>query len=248
MNLKTEQLLATLEVITEGLWYSTESDAPIKPFVWEFAKKGNFNLINFLTDKNRLQMVNLSNYSKAYQRATKTLKHQQPIALIEELQSHLTDLEFYSVDKDSLFFQMIVGKTTDDAWVGLTVARSKYCSFGNPLSVKDGYTSQQAEVLLTKIDPFLQKMKLLLKPELHKDTKIIWEVAASKTEVLIKLVNACQLVETYQYFSLQNQELDNFLTNQLQQLRSYVINWNIYAIGQITNEDWLGISTSGYWS
>lgn len=256
MNPKTEQLLATLEVITEGLWFSTESDGLIEPFVWEVAEKGEFNLINFLISKTRLQIVESADFSKAWQRAIKALKqpsninqsHQQPIVLIEELQSRLTDLEFYSLGGDSLSSQMIVGKTADGAWVGFTPVRYNPCTFRKPLSFKDGYTSQQAEILKARIEPFLEEMKLLLKARSQQEKEIIWEIAESKIQVLIKLVNSCQLVESYQYFNLQNERLNNFLTSQLKQLRSYVIGWSIYAVGQIPDGDWLGVSTSGYWS
>ncbi|MFB2917311.1 nuclease A inhibitor family protein [Aerosakkonema funiforme] len=258
MNPKTEQLLATLEVITEGLWFATQSGYQIYPFVWKVEEKGEFNLINFLIDQNHLQIVDSKHFSKAWRCATKELKQpssisegdRQPIAFIEELQSNLTDLEFYSLGRgrDSLFSQMIVGKTADDAWFGFTNARDERFLFTRKtVIVKDGYTTQQAEILKARIDPFIEEMKLLLKKGSYIDPEIVWEVAESKSQVLIKLLNSSRFVESDRYFSLQDERLNDFITSQLEQLGSYVVDWNIYAIGQIPNGDWLGVATSGYW-
>ncbi len=256
MNPKTEQLLATLEVITEGLLYSTAGDCSIDPVVWEVAERGEFNLVNFLIDRNSLQIVDLKDFSKSWRRAVKALKQPsnisqrqlQTIALIEELQCHLTDLEFYSLggNRNHLDSQMIVGKTADDAWVGLTMLRYNPCPFGKPLSVKDGYTREQADILKARIEPLLEEMKLLLPTGWGREPEIAWEVAASKIKVLIKLLNSSLFVESYEYFSFSDR-LKDFLTSQLKQLRSYVIGSSIYTVGQIPDGDWLGVSTSGYW-
>ena len=166
MNPKTEQLLATLEVITEGLLYSSAGAVAINPFVWQVSEQGEFNLVNFLISQNRLQMVELADFSKAWQRATKALKqasnisqiHQEPIALIEELQSHLIDLEFYNLGSDSLSSQMIVGKTADNAWIGITALKYGIWTprFGDRLSVEDACYSEQAEILKTRLKPFIE--------------------------------------------------------------------------------------------
>jgi hypothetical protein len=255
MNPKTEQLLATLEIITEGLLYSTAGDCPIDPFVWEVTKQGEFNLVNFLTDRNFLQTVESKFFDRAWQRAIKALKHsskisqkQQPPALIKQLQSHLADLEFYCLggNRNNLCCQMIAGKTADGSWVGLTTLRCQPCTFGKPLSIKDGYTSPQAEFLRARIEPSIEEMKLLLPTKRGRQPEIVWEVAESQTKVLIKLLNSSQFVESYEYFSFYPQ-IKDFLTSQLQQLQSYVIGSSIYTVGQIADGDWLGIHTSGYW-
>ncbi|MBD2184853.1 nuclease A inhibitor family protein [Aerosakkonema funiforme] len=257
MNPKTEQLLATLEVITEDLLYSSAGDAAIEPFVWQVAEQGEFNLVNFLIYKNRLQIVDLPDFTKAWQRAAKALKqpsnisqtHQPPITLIDELPSHLTDLEFYNLGCDSLASQMIVGKTADDAWIGITALKYGIWTpkFGDYFGIEDGYYSDEAKKIKTQIKPFLEALEFLTKREEQPNQELIWEVAPSKTQVLIKLLNSSQYIQTYKYFGLKHQRLNNFMLSQLKQLRTYVIESGIYAVGQILNGDWLGVSTSGYW-
>ncbi len=54
MNPQTEQLLGTLEVITETrieFWLPNTDIAYLVPFVWDVTQKGEFNFINFGLDE-----------------------------------------------------------------------------------------------------------------------------------------------------------------------------------------------------
>lgn len=265
MNPKTEQLLATLEVITEGLWYSSETDYPILPFVWEFAEMGEFNLLNFLISRNILQIGDWEDFCQAWRRAEKsgkqpslaqnlstsaTDRQQKSIGSIEELRSHLTDLELYNFGNNCLANAIIVGKIPNDAWVGISGILSEICTpiFGEILTFEDGYSSPKSELLKSQVQPFVENIQLLSSIELREVPEINWQVADSKDRVLIKLLNSCQYVQTYEYFGLKCDRLNCFMVSELKQLQSYVIGTSIYAVGETPNGDWLGVGTGGYWS
>lgn len=265
MNSKTEQLLATLEVITEGLWYSSATDYPILPFVWEFAEMGEFNLLNFLISRNILQIGDWEDFCQAWRRAEKsgkqsslaqnlstsaTDRQQESIGSIEELRSHLTDLELYNFGNNCLANAIIVGKIPNDAWVGLSGTRSEIYTpiFGDILSFEDGYSTTKSELLQSQVQPFVRDMQLLSSIRLRKQQEINWQVADSKAQVLTKLLNSCQYVQTYKYFGLGYDRLNRFMLSELKQLQSYVIGTSIYAVGQTPSGDWIGVGTGGYWS
>lgn len=265
MNPKTEQLLASLEVITEGLWYSSETDYPILPFVWEFAEMGEFNLLNFLISRNLLQMADREDFCQAWRRAQKsgkqpslpqdlstsaTDRQQESIGSIEELRSHLTDLEFYHLGSNCLATAIIVGKIPNDAWVCLSGLRSEICTpiFGQILTFEDGYSTPKSELLRGKIQPFVKDMQLLTSIKLRQEQEINWQVAESKDRVLIKLLNSCQYVQTYKSFSLSYDRLNRFMVSELKQLQTYVTGTSIYAVGETPSGDWIGVGTGGYWS
>ncbi len=258
MNPKTEQLLATLEVITEGLWYSSETDYPILPFVWEFAEMGEFNLLNFLISRNILQIGDWEDFCQAWRRAEKSGKQSSlpqdlstsATGSIEELRSHLTDLELYNVGNNCLANAIIVGKIPKDAWVGLSGTRSEICTpiFGEILTFEDGYSTPKSELLKSQIQPFVKDMQLLSSIELREVPEINWQVAESKAQVLTKLLNSCQYVQTYKYFSLRYDRLNRFMVCELKQLQTYVTGTSIYAVGETPSGDWIGVGTGGYWS
>lgn len=258
MNPKTEQLLATLEVITEGLWYSSETDYPILPFVWEFAEMGEFNLLNFLISRNILQIGDWEDFCQAWRRAEKSGKQPslaQNLSIsatgsIEELRSHLTDFELYHFGNNCLANAIIVGKIPNDAWVGISGILSEICTpiFGEILTFEDGYSTPKSELLKSQIQPFVKDMQLLSSIELREVPEINWQVAESKAQVLTKLLNSCQYVQTYEYFGLRYDRLNRFMVSELKQLQSYVIGTSIYAVGETPSGDWLGVATGGYWS
>lgn len=68
MKPETEQLLATLEVLIEGLSFESESCESFRTFVSEKTDKDNFTITNYLRKINFFRPVEISVFLQEWQR------------------------------------------------------------------------------------------------------------------------------------------------------------------------------------
>lgn len=142
MQLKTEQILATLQIIIEpesGFNLPGHEDGGyISPFVWEVSQNGEFNILNLccsqgwlkLTDsdatiKNLQLMEYVNNFNGFSLNSTdKTAWSNKIETLFQILSQSLQNLESFNIKASSYFpsndsVGLIVGKTADKNWIAV---------------------------------------------------------------------------------------------------------------------------------
>ncbi|MBD2197877.1 MULTISPECIES: nuclease A inhibitor family protein [Calothrix] len=147
MQPKTEQILATIEVILDsksGFHLPGHEDGGyIYPFVWDATEKGEFNILNLSLSQNWLKLTDIENtikswrtmdYARNFNSFDLNENEQTDWAnkienLYQIIRDNLQDLESFFVKTSSYFpsddlVGLIVGKTADGDWV--TVFQTLY--------------------------------------------------------------------------------------------------------------------------
>ncbi|MFB2834870.1 nuclease A inhibitor family protein [Floridanema evergladense] len=140
MKPEIAQIVATLEMLTDGLYYSLVGDEPYKIVTWEIEENGEFTFENFLKNIEALIPISGEDFLK-------NIENLKPLSLIAEyknlvdlLQSHLVDLQVYSycfpklpsglfASEVTIFDEtktqlikgvpVIIGATSTGEWIGL---------------------------------------------------------------------------------------------------------------------------------
>ncbi|BAY61087.1 hypothetical protein NIES22_11480 [Calothrix brevissima NIES-22] len=142
MQPKTEQILATLQVIIEPQsgfnLPGHESGGSISPFVWELSQNGEFNILNLSLEKGWLKLTDIdatiknwqtmdyaSNFNSFSLNLNEKTAWASKIEILSQLLiQNLQDLESFNVKTSSYFpdddlVGLIVGKTTDGNWIAV---------------------------------------------------------------------------------------------------------------------------------
>ena len=95
MKPQTEQIVATLERLTDDLYYSLVGDEPYVIITWEVEEKGSFSLEKFLRDRQAITPFKPEDFlSQIRQNQSQTAsEHYQN--LIALLQANLSELTIY---------------------------------------------------------------------------------------------------------------------------------------------------------
>ncbi len=206
MNPETEKLLATLEVVSEGLWYSSESDYSYVPFVWDSRSQGEFSIVNVLEHLGYFQVVEhewLNQYWQNIQQEAKSCKQTDfdfsPIypKNYEIQRMHERSLHFFELFKENLYeiqiikfsaSMLIVGKTQEEDWVGVS-PRFNYGSWHphNTIHPEVCPSTTASINLKTTLTPLLSEIKFL---HGYSWSDLVWENAVTKKKLLLKLLLA----------------------------------------------------------
>ncbi|QIR38605.1 hypothetical protein HCG51_19145 [Tolypothrix sp. PCC 7910] len=142
MQSKTEEILATLQVIIEpqsGFNLPGHEDGGyIYPFVWELSQNGKFNILNLSLEKGWLKLTDIDATIKNWQtmdyagnfnsfslNSTEKTAWANKIGILSQLLTqNLQDLESFNVKTSSYFpdndlVGLIVGKTADGNWIAV---------------------------------------------------------------------------------------------------------------------------------
>lgn len=225
MKPETEQLLATLKIVTQNLYYMSETDAPYEPFVWDVAEKGSFHFLRVLESLNYLVSVPKDQVSQSNPQ------------LIKTLEENLSHLSFFSFGGENL----TVGDTTEGDWVGVSQKFSyDTCAFGDRYHPPTTPTTPATKELQNQIAPLLSGQ--------------VCESAATQEELILKLLSSSDLVEIWHFEGFREADkLNRFLTTQLKDVLTYVFigengGFDIYTLGETPTGDYLGVSTVAIWT
>jgi histidine triad (HIT) family protein len=114
---KTHPVLDALKKYSQGLRYTSETDAPLEPFVWPAGKLTEDTLREQAgADKGAaVEETTLEGFFRAVPPEDQA-KFQ---ALAKALQSQLTDIKVYKIGDEPEKQAFIVGKAPDRRWAGL---------------------------------------------------------------------------------------------------------------------------------
>jgi Nuclease A inhibitor-like protein len=195
-------------------------------------------------------------------------------ALIEEANLRT---EEYSNDRRSgkeVFesIKILVGKVSDDCWIGI----SPICSnieFPNQPTLKKFLArkteNDETAAIKFKLKPVLDVMTFITRScylDFEKDNRYVCEFAKTESEAINRLLHLSNFINTWKfegigcartgYFDIDEASrfdcIDELLTSYLKNLRVHVVGtismFDLYAIGQSENGDWLGVSTTAIWT
>lgn len=162
MKVTTGRLLRELRGVVEDLVYSSESEYPIEPFVWEIAESGELTLDKLLQSEGFLRQVEIDDVfpqhlkfpRENHPEELQAEDHKQQ-ELIDFLRSRCKSVQVYLArkndgcdDPETEFesFPLILAETKTGEWVGIA-----------PEVDTDFETRMNAERLLADYDPCLEK-------------------------------------------------------------------------------------------
>lgn len=142
MKIKTEQIVTSLEMLTDDLLHDSDFKRPYRTLVWPIQDKGEFNFLKLLEYTQSLVELKLDNFLAIIQtnHCQKTIKQYQN--LIGLLQSNLSKLRFYSFDAPNFSvlaepnisrkikrvqIPILIGLTQDGEWLGLAIRQRGGC-------------------------------------------------------------------------------------------------------------------------
>lgn len=271
MKPETEKLLATLEVVSEGLHYPSESQYPYKPFVWDTQSQGEFNFIHVLENIEYIQTVEYKSIIQDLQDKLDKIKipselkakdysrlidaqiiYQQVLHILKVFKNNVKTIQAIKLNHPISNPMLILGQTLEDDWIGISTAfEYQTCRFGESFEFEQ-YLPTSAAINLTNIlEPLLSELKYSSSNEL---SCLVLETAPTKNQLLLKLLATAGYIEIWHHKSFEKEDnnLDRFLLTNLQHVLTYVFCFNdgfsIYTIGETLENYFLGVSTVGIWT
>ena len=204
-----EQLVTTLENLTEGQLFSLVGDAPYEIVSWEVEEKGPFSLENFLVDNQGLIPFE-SEYFLDRLRHSQTqeaIAHYQ--TLLSLLQSHLSELKIYGYRLVQLPTELkegfpveggwfgtlgiptFIGLSTGGEWIGLTLKQGGGFDLSPTFAIADlEAVSESTAQLVEEIRAIASKIEHKTKAREELSIKTDWEVVvtATRQELMQKLL------------------------------------------------------------
>jgi Nuclease A inhibitor-like protein len=256
MKTETEQLLATLEVITEKLYLMSESDERITPFVWDVNILGAFSLSKMLSERGLLHMINTDKLIREWSgeeltysdspKATDAFKK-----MITICQDNLTEIKAYefknyqdypgdSKAKDGFDghdrFQFFTGKMQNNKWIGLIPIHSKpsTCNYGDKFLQTASITSQIFNHLNQQIDAILDKVTpFIINYESEKSRGVARAEAETEEEVIEKLFELAYVTETWKFKSFDREyESEDYNLAEMEKFISIYLKYpKLYVVG-----------------
>jgi Nuclease A inhibitor-like protein len=168
--------------------------------------------------------------------------------------------------------KILVGKVSDDCWIGISPICSNIEFPDQPTLEK--FLAQQIEnddtaAIESKLKPILDALTFITRNfynDFEQENRCICEFAKTESEVINRLLHLSNFVNTWEfkgigyartgYFGIDEasrfDRIDELLTSHLKNLRVYVVGttsmFDLYAIGQAENGNWLGVSTTAIWT
>jgi hypothetical protein len=256
MKPETEKLLATLEVVTEGLWFMSEYDERLTPFAWSTNALGECSLGKILMSRGLLRTITPEQLIRGWQGEASTYFKPPTIAEIcQEIlgvcQSDLLEVKAYEFKNYREYpgddgaedgfdghdcFQFLVGRTRDESWIGISPKYEKphTCAYGERL-VRDPEVStassfrlkQQLDQIISQVCPVIIRYE----PEISRG--LAWVEAKTEHEIIEKLFESAHMVETWT-FSTFGKEPSSEAYN-LQELEKFIATYlkapRLYVVG-----------------
>ncbi|MDY6804461.1 MAG: hypothetical protein SXA11_11735 [Cyanobacteriota bacterium] len=133
MKPETEQNLATIEILTDGLSCSSVGTEPYGILFWEVDEKGEFSFLKFLIEVKALTPLEVEEFLASLQRTRSKKTFRQYKELINLLESNLSQLQFYSYNApylskqhtnfyapyENIEFPLIIGSTPQGEWLAI---------------------------------------------------------------------------------------------------------------------------------
>lgn len=285
MKPETEKLLATLEVVTEGRYFMSESDEHLTPFAWSTDVLGECSLGKILMSRGLLRTITSEKLIQGWQGEASTYFKPPAIAetcreIINICQSNLVEVKAYEFKNYQEYpgdggaedgfdghdcFQFLVGRTQDGNWIGITPVYEEphTCAYGEKLVRSQQIASESASGLKQQLDVALSQIHpVIIRYETETSLGTAWIEADTEDEVIEQLFEAAHMLETWSFRSFEKessaspiynlQELEKFIETYLLAPKLYIVgNWamfRFYLTGQLTNGDYLGVSTVTTWT
>jgi Nuclease A inhibitor-like protein len=263
MRLETENILATLKVISKGLRYPSESSYPYEPFVWDTQFQGEFNIIRVLENLEYFRKIEYETVIQDIQNVFQRCKyhknfdeieqiHRHALQIIETLKVHVTKIEVFTIAHPISYPKIIIGRTKEGEWAGIsTTFDYQTCSFGELLEIRTYPLTNPAIYLKNIIDPLLEEQRYSVYDGI---SNLVFETAPTKDDLILRLLISAGYIEIWKHKSFEEQKnnLDLFLLERLQDVLTYVFcygdGFSIYTIGETTENDFIGVSTIGIWT
>lgn len=282
------ELIVKLEAAVDGLLYPSESDFPFGTFVWEVAEQQEFRVgklfnliskdINYFLQhcKKEETWKSYSPYLVNPKQVTQELG-QNYQDFIDFLRSYTTNLQldqisFSAPNTHELGInECFIGNTLDGDWIGI----ARELDLGNAGASNDKFLlktptqlSKNTLKLLSELEIATKKLKYIGQSQYHTfppspvfiDPKYVWEVAATREDVLEKLLDTTEIVRTFEFdnfedFGYEEEEKERFINlaqllhSRLTNLRKYVFfSCYIYFVGDTQDGDVVGIWTQVTWT
>ncbi|NEO97851.1 MAG: hypothetical protein F6K58_03910 [Symploca sp. SIO2E9] len=226
MKPQTEQIVANLEGLTDGLYYSLVGDEPYVITTWEIEEKGEFSWENFLVDNKALTPFEPSDFlNKISQSQSQTVsEHYQN--LIELLQANLSHLTIYGYGlpelPEDLFngdlpiedpiedynrqipeIPVIIGSVAEGEWIGLVPRQCNGTCSSSQFIIPDMTSiSASSAALVEQIESITSQIEHQSQYwRLQKLWKIV--VTSSRNLLMEKLLDDADFLDIY--------ELERFL-------------------------------------
>lgn len=238
MKRQIEQIVATLETLTEDLYFSLVGDEPYILTTWELEEKGEFSWEKFLIAQQALTPYNLNDFmtQMSLSQSPEAIEHYQNLIVL--LPANLSELSIYGYsfpeipedlfggdlpipedELDPFGIPVIIGLTTAGEWIGLV---PKQC-YGTESAAKfitpnlESIDNNTIE-LINKIESILTQVKHQLK---SRDWKIseAWQIVitSSRQEIINKLLieaGFLSIIEINQFFSRIEDEIEELEENE----------------------------------
>jgi Nuclease A inhibitor-like protein len=286
MKSETEQIISTLEILSQGLVYSCVGDEPYIPFIWETDLQGEFSLETFLRSNDSLVSFPPEKFFqeiKSTQPKSHTVQYEELFSFLED---QLTNLETFSYfvpelpdgiygsgefSHHEINIPVILGATTQGEWLGLMLRQYDRNSNSHtpvllpPQLVSQNYSSNE---ILTRVNQITAKLPYQSKgginsiygsplwvASLTDDRNTILERVLYDAVTLSygNIDSFCRIGDDFEESSSQAQKLSRFFKVGLTSSRVYEIDFNFgesycvyYCLGQVPNQDWVGLVTVSY--
>lgn len=232
MKRQMEQIVTTLETLTEDIYFSLVGDEPYIVTTWEVEEKGEFSWEKFLIAHKALTSYELNDFMRVMSltQSPEVIEHYQNLIVL--LQANLSQLSIYGYsfpeipedlfggelpipedNRDPFGIPLIIGLTTAGEWIGL-VPKQSYGFESAPRFIIPNLESVDNSTLklINEIESTFSKVKHQLK---SKDWKIsnVWQIiiTSERHELINKLLMEARflsIIEINQFFSRIEEEID----------------------------------------
>ncbi len=218
MKSETEQLIATLEILTDGIYYSLVGDEPYEIVTWETEERGEFTFERFLNNIKSLTLVSTDDFLK-------TIEQMQPLSLIQEytnllhlLQSNLFDFQIYSYcfpylprclygssvtlfnenqTQDVKGVPVIIGLTSTGEWIGLAPKQYNTTRSSPQFNIPEITVSETMTALIKQLKEITNSLVYPIREYELTKANPKWAIAVtnSRETVIEKILDEAQFID-----------------------------------------------------
>lgn len=271
MKPETEQTIATLEVLTDGLSRSCVGTEPYGIIPWENEEKGEFSFLNFLLDVKALTPLEVREFRASLHRTESENTMEQYEELIKLLESNLLRVQFYSYsapylsDKHTnmyapyqdIHFPVIIGFTPDGEWLGMTPRLfSQTKSVPQQFAISSRKPTETTAHLRTRIEAIAATWKVVVTSNPSNALEKVLNVGGYIDVFEInKFWNVDWLEEAGKYYDfpeMKELKIKTFFERKLIDGRVYYLYFHEgeyqvhYVLGKNKNGDWFGVFTDTF--
>ena len=232
MKRQIEQIVATLETLTEDIYFSLVGDEPYIVTTWEVEEKGEFSWEKFLIAQKALIPYDLNDFmtQMSLSQSSEAIEHYQNFIVL--LQANLSELSIYGYsfpeipedlfggdvpisedELDPFGIPLIVGLTTAGEWIGLVPKQSYRVESAPRFIIPNQESIDNNTIELVKeIESILTQIKHQLKSRAWKIAQN-WQIVitSSRQEIINQLLieaGFLSIIEIDQFFSRIEDEIE----------------------------------------